>query len=66
MQNREFKPRSIYGRLVLRPGFEPGSPAFFHLSCNVERPEYLAGLYYRSVLKRNQIAYRSRIKLSVL
>jgi hypothetical protein len=32
------------GSLVLRPGFGPGSPTFFH-SPSDERPEYLTGLY---------------------
>jgi hypothetical protein len=42
---RYSKKRGI--RKVLRPGFEPGFPTVFHFW--VERPEYLAGLYYRSL-----------------
>jgi hypothetical protein len=34
--------------VVLRPGFGPGSAAFFHLR-SAERPLYLTELYYRSV-----------------
>ena len=43
-EGKRFEP----GGLVLRPGFEPGSPAFF--TRGVERPEYLTGLYYRSIV----------------
>jgi hypothetical protein len=43
------EPNSSLDLMVLRPGFEPGSAAFSK-RLRFERPSYLTGLYYRSVM----------------